>query len=98
MQADVQTIPAIRAIKATKAYAGVPALQDVTFEVHPGEIHALLGENGAGKSTLCKVLAGVVTLTSGVIELQGQPVTFTNSGLWRPGSPWYFRKPAWFPA
>ena len=80
MQAHVQTIPAIRADKATKAYAGVPALQDVTFEVYPGEIHALLGENGAGKSTLCKALAGVVTLTSGVIELQGQPVTFTNPG------------------
>jgi len=80
MQDPTQTTPAIRANKATKAYAGVPALQDVTFSVHPGEIHALLGENGAGKSTLCKALAGVIALTSGTIELAGQAVSFANPG------------------
>ena len=40
--------------KATKLYAGVPAIQDVDFELRRGEIHALVGENGAGKSTLTK--------------------------------------------
>ena len=72
--------PAIRAVSATKSYQGVAALHDVTFEVHAGEIHALLGENGAGKSTLCKALAGVVTLTSGTIEFQGSPVAFSTPG------------------
>ena len=46
-------------------YAGVPAIEDVDFALRRGEIHALVGENGAGKSTLTKVMAGVVTLTSG---------------------------------
>lgn len=77
---DSSQQPVIRAINATKAYSGVPAIQDVSFEVNAGEIHALLGENGAGKSTLCKALAGVVTLTKGEIEFQGKTVTFTTPG------------------
>jgi simple sugar transport system ATP-binding protein len=56
---------------ATKLYAGVPAIEGVDFELRRGEIHALVGENGAGKSTLTKVMAGVVTLTSGVMKIDG---------------------------
>ncbi|WP_269586292.1 sugar ABC transporter ATP-binding protein [Roseibium sp. Sym1] len=62
----------------SKRYGGVRALQDVDFEVRPGSIHALLGENGAGKSTLIKVLSGVVQPDSGTIELDGEPVCFSN--------------------
>jgi simple sugar transport system ATP-binding protein len=57
--------------KATKLYAGVPAIQDVDFELRRGEIHALVGENGAGKSTLTKAMSGVVTLTSGAMFVNG---------------------------
>jgi simple sugar transport system ATP-binding protein len=61
--------------KATKLYAGVPAIEQVDFDLRRGEIHALVGENGAGKSTLTKVMAGVVTLTSGKMTVDGAEVT-----------------------
>ena len=60
--------------QATKKYAGVPAIEDVSFTLLRGEIHALLGENGAGKSTLTKVMAGVVPLTSGSMLVEGHAV------------------------
>src|ERR1700749_2328266 len=60
--------------KATKRYAGAPAIEDVDFELRRGEIHALVGENGAGKSTLTKVMAGVVSLTSGAMSVDGTAV------------------------
>src|SRR3954471_19206303 len=60
--------------KATKLYAGVPAIDGVNFALRRGEIHALVGENGAGKSTLTKVMAGVVALTSGTMTVDGADV------------------------
>src|ERR671934_152244 len=66
-------ILAVRGIR--KAFGGVQALQDVSFEVLPGEIHALVGENGAGKSTLVKILSGAYKPDAGEIELSGQRVT-----------------------
>ncbi len=56
----------------TKTYPGVVALNNVSFEVRPGEVHALIGENGAGKSTLIKVLTGAIEPDSGSIEYDGQ--------------------------
>ena len=60
--------------RATKRYAGVPAIEDIDFDLRRAEIHALVGENGAGKSTLTKVMAGVVTLSSGTMLIEGSEV------------------------
>ena len=53
------TAPLLQMQAITKDFPGVRALDDASFEVRPGEIHALCGENGAGKSTLIKILGGV---------------------------------------
>ena len=50
-----------------KSFPGVKALDNVHFELRPGEVMALLGENGAGKSTLMKILSGVYTRDSGTV-------------------------------
>jgi ribose transport system ATP-binding protein len=55
-----------------KAFDATVALDDVSFDVAPGEVHALLGANGAGKSTLIKILAGVYTPDSGVVLIDGK--------------------------
>ena len=62
----------------TKDFPGVRALDNASFEVHPGEIHALCGENGAGKSTLIKILGGVypVGTYSGKIQINGSEHQF----------------------
>ena len=56
----------------TKSYPGVRANDDVSFEIAPGEIHALLGENGAGKSTLVKAIYGLVKPDAGQMTLNGE--------------------------
>lgn len=57
----------------TKAYPGVLANSDITFDIRAGEIHALLGENGAGKSTLVKTIYGLVRPDQGEMSLSGAP-------------------------
>ena len=63
----------------TKAFGPIVALNNVSFTLRRGEIHALVGHNGAGKSTLVKVLAGVVSPDQGEILIKGTPVTLTNA-------------------
>lgn len=62
----------------TKRFPGVLANDNVSFEVRPGEIHALLGENGAGKSTLVKMIYGIMQPDAGEISWNGERVTVPN--------------------
>jgi simple sugar transport system ATP-binding protein len=61
-----------------KSFGAVQALKDVDFEVHPGEVVALIGDNGAGKSTLINVITGVLAPDSGEIIFEGERVEFAS--------------------
>jgi len=64
----------------SKAFGGVRALNDVTLQFDPGEIHALVGENGAGKSTLIKILCGIYSPDEGQVFLDDKQVSFHSYG------------------
>lgn len=72
-----QPIIAIRNV--TKRFPGVVALEGITLDVAPGELHAICGENGAGKSTLMKILSGVIPDFEGELLLAGKPVRFKGT-------------------
>ncbi len=62
----------------SKVFGGIRALDDVSFSVRAGEVHALLGENGAGKSTLMKILAGAHQATTGEMRVGGERVSVSS--------------------
>ena len=68
--------PVLKVVNGAKVYGGVHAIEGVSFDLYPGEVHALVGENGAGKSTLCKAIAGAIRLTSGDMYVDGGKVDF----------------------
>jgi D-xylose transport system ATP-binding protein len=72
--------PILETVALTKRFPGVVALDGVSFDLRPGEIHALCGENGAGKSTLIKALSGIHPAGSyeGEIRVNGQAADFRN--------------------
>jgi inositol transport system ATP-binding protein len=61
-----------------KEFPGVVALDDVSFRLKPGTVHALMGENGAGKSTLMKIIAGIYKPDSGSFHLHGKDIQLTS--------------------
>lgn len=73
-----ELVPVVEMTGIAIGFPGVKALDDVSFRLFPGEVHALMGENGAGKSTLIKALTGVYTIDSGRITVLGQEKNFST--------------------
>ena len=70
--------PAVRAQGLRKAYGATVAVDDVSFDILPGSVHALLGENGAGKSTIVKLLSGLVEPSAGRLWVHGSPAALRS--------------------
>ena len=83
-----------------KSYAGVRALKGVSFDLAPGEVHALVGENGAGKSTLIKIITGAVRADDGALEVDDEAVDLarlTPARARELGIAVIYQQPALFP-
>jgi rhamnose transport system ATP-binding protein len=92
----VDTLLSLTSIR--KSFAGVQALKGVSFDLRPGEVHALVGENGAGKSTLIKIVTGAHTPDAGTLTVRGQPVTDNDPVRARAfGVAAIYQQPALFP-
>jgi ribose transport system ATP-binding protein len=70
--------PLVSMTRVSKRFGPNIAVDDVSFDIAPGRVHAIMGENGAGKSTLMKILAGVHRPDAGEICVAGRPVAFAN--------------------
>ncbi len=82
----------------SKSFGGVCALKDVSFELRPGEVHALVGENGAGKSTLIKIITGAVQADFGLIRVGGTVLERNEPTVSRAmGIAAIYQQPALFP-
>lgn len=79
----VHSSPTLSLRGIDKAFGHVQALSEVDLDIFPREVVALVGDNAAGKSTLAKVVAGVLTPDSGLIEMDGQPVTISTPAVAR---------------
>ena len=73
----IEPVLALRSI--SKSFGMTAALDDMTLELFPGEVHAVVGENGAGKSTMIKIMTGVYQPSSGRIEIDGVPVVIPGT-------------------
>ncbi len=71
--------PILQIRHISKRFDITQALDDVSLDLYPGEIHALMGENGAGKSTLIKIMTGIYHSDEGEMLLDGKPIRVSNS-------------------
>ena len=71
--------PVLSLNRVTKTFPGVTALSEVSLDLYPGKVTALVGENGAGKSTVVKILTGIYQPDGGQIEIDGSPVRFPTA-------------------
>jgi len=71
-------IPFIALTGVDKRFGGIHAIEDVSFDVLSGEVHALVGENGAGKSTLMRIIGGGHQPDAGTIKVEGREISFRN--------------------
>src|SRR3954447_17002144 len=97
---DMQNSPAglLRLDGLTKSYGAVRALRGISFDLQPGEVHALVGENGAGKSTLIKLVTGAIAPDAGVIEVCGAVMAAMDPHTaHRAGIAAVYQQPALFP-
>ena len=69
------TKPLFEAVGVTKSFGDFMANDDVSFQIHSGEINALLGENGAGKSTFVKIAYGLLQPDAGQLFWNGEPIS-----------------------
>ncbi|MEM8592101.1 MAG: sugar ABC transporter ATP-binding protein [Pseudomonadota bacterium] len=72
-------MPVLALNGVTKTFPGVTALSEVSLELYPGQVTALVGENGAGKSTVVKILTGIYQPDGGQIEIDGHPTRFPTA-------------------
>jgi rhamnose transport system ATP-binding protein len=88
----------LQASNISKAYAGVQALQDASFVLKAGEVHAIVGENGAGKSTLIKIITGAVLQDEGEILFNGETIKENSPAFSKSlGIAAIYQQPALFP-
>jgi rhamnose transport system ATP-binding protein len=93
-----QPPPLLRLTSITKSFGGVHALKGVWFELHAGEVHALVGENGAGKSTLIKVITGAHQADAGTLEVNGYVIQHNSPSIAKKlGIGAIYQQPALFP-
>ncbi|MEP6800162.1 MAG: sugar ABC transporter ATP-binding protein [Lapillicoccus sp.] len=78
MTATTTAGPVLAVRGLSKSFAGVTALDEVSVDLHPGSVHALVGENGAGKSTLIKLMTGVYPADGGRVLYRGEETTFSS--------------------
>src|ERR1700720_2940104 len=92
------SVTLLEAKSITKSFTGVQALNNVSFDLLEGEVHALIGENGAGKSTLIKIITGAIQADSGTLAIRGCQLARNDPGIARSlGIAAIYQQPSLFP-